>query len=160
MNPEEGDLRPQLLDRFGMVVDVVGEIDIDNRVEVIKRRIAYEEDSEAFALEWEARQCELREKILNAKRLLKNIRCPENMYDIAAKISIELGVDGHRADISMIKTAKTIAALNGEVEVNNEHMMEAASLVLPHRMRRRPFEEGILDMAKIEELFRGMDDES
>jgi magnesium chelatase subunit I len=159
MNPEEGDLRPQLLDRFGMVVDVVGEKEIDNRVEVIKRRIEYEEDSHAFALKWEENQIELREKILHAMEILKKIRCHEDMYKTAAMISIELGVDGHRADISMIKTAKTVAAFDGKLEVDKKHMIEAASLVLPHRMRRRPFEEGVVEFSKVEELIRGIKDE-
>lgn len=159
MNPEEGDLRPQLLDRFGMVVDVVGERDIKDRVEVIKRRIDYEENSEDFALKWEGEQSELRKKILNATEILKDVKCNENIYEIAARISIELGVDGHRADISMIKTAKTVAAFDGKLEVNSDHILEAASLVLPHRMRRRPFEDGIMEFSRVEELIRGMENE-
>ena len=159
MNPEEGDLRPQLLDRFGMVVDVVGERDLENRVEVIKRRLEYEEDSEQFALKWEPKQKELREKMLNAMNILKDVKCSDDMYRTAARISIELGVDGHRADISMIKTAKTVAAFEGKLNVENEHMLEAASLVLPHRMKRRPFEEGVMEFSKVEELIRGTEDE-
>lgn len=159
MNPEEGDLRPQLLDRFGMVVDVVGEMNIENRVEVIKRRLEYEEDSEEFALKWEPKQKELREKMLNAIKILKDVKCDDDMYRTAAKISIELGVDGHRADISMIKTAKTVAAFEGKLQVENDHMLEAASLVLPHRMRRRPFEEGVMEFSKVEELIRGIEND-
>jgi len=159
MNPEEGDLRPQLLDRFGMVVDVVGEMDIENRVEVIKRRLEYEEDSEQFALKWESKQKELREKMINAMKILKDVKCDDDMYRTAAKISIELGVDGHRADISMIKTAKTVAAFEGKLNVENDHMLEAASLVLPHRMRRRPFEEGLMEFSKVEELIRGIEND-
>ena len=157
MNPEEGDLRPQLLDRFGMVVDVVGEMDVENRVEVIKRRLEYEEDNEKFSLKWEQEQTELRQKMLNAMKILKDVKCNDEMYKIAAKISIELGVDGHRADISMIKTAKTVAAFHGELQVNEEHMLEAAALVLPHRMRRKPFEEGVMELSKVEELIRGIE---
>mgnify|MGYP001145835952 CR=1 len=159
MNPEEGDLRPQLLDRFGMVVDVVGERDIESRVEVIKRRIEYEEDSENFASKWEESQSKLRKKILNAMEILKSVKCNEDMYKTAAKISIELGVDGHRADISMIKTAKTVAAFDGKTEVNNDHMIEAASLVLPHRMRRRPFEDGVVEFSRVEDIIRGLENE-
>lgn len=157
MNPEEGDLRPQLLDRFGMVVDVVGEMDVENRVEVIKRRLEYEEDNEKFSLKWEQEQTELRQKMLNAMKILKDVKCNDEMYKIAAKISMELGVDGHRADISMIKTAKTVAAFHGELQVNEEHMLEAAALVLPHRMRRKPFEEGVMELSKVEELIRGIE---
>lgn len=159
MNPEEGDLRPQLLDRFGMVVDVTGERNVKNRVEVIKRRLEYEDDSEKFALKWEPKQKELREKILNAMAILKDVKCDDEMYEMAAKISIKLGVDGHRADISMIKTAKTVAAFEGKLNIEKEHMLEAASLVLPHRMRRKPFEEGVMEFSKVEDLIRGMENE-
>ena len=159
MNPEEGDLRPQLLDRFGMVVDVVGENNIDNRVEIIKRRLEYEENPEKFALKWEEEEIVLREKILKAMEILKNVKCSDNMYKIVAKISLELGVDGHRADISMLKAAKTIAAFEGELKVENKHILEAASLVLPHRMRRRPFEDGVMEFSKVEDIIRGIDNE-
>jgi len=76
------------------------------------------------------------------------------VLEIAAKISIEMDVDGHRADISMIKTAMTIAAFNGRNKVGNGDMLEAAELVLPHRMRRKPFEEGVIDFSKVEEIIK------
>ncbi|GAA0122742.1 MAG: ATP-binding protein [Clostridium argentinense] len=154
MNPEEGDLRPQLLDRFGMVVDVIGERDTEKRVEVIKRRLEYEEDNKKFALSFEKEQQDLREKISKAKELLKNVSFDDKILEIAAKISIEMDVDGHRADISMIKTAMTIAAFNGREEVISEDMLEAAELVLPHRMRRKPFEEGVINFEKVKEIIK------
>jgi magnesium chelatase subunit I len=152
MNPEEGDLRPQLLDRFGLVVDVVGERDPAQRIEVIKRRLEYEKDPEAFAAGYEDKQQELRERIARAKAILEEVRYDDKILEIAAKISIEMGVDGHRADISMIKTAMTIAAFNGRENVNNSDILEAAYLVLPHRMRRKPFEEGVVEFSKVEEI--------
>lgn len=154
MNPEEGDLRPQLLDRFGMVVDVIGERDTEKRVEVIKRRLEYEEDNKRFALSFEKKQQDLREKISKAKELLKTVSFDDKVLEIAAQISIEMDVDGHRADISMIKTAMTIAAFNGRDKVSNGDMLEAAELVLPHRMRRKPFEEGVIDFSKVEEIIK------
>lgn len=154
MNPEEGDLRPQLLDRFGMVVEVIGEKDIAQRMEVIKRRLEYEKDSEQFALKYEAAQQELREKISKAFFILKNVTFEDKILEMAARISIEMGVDGHRADIGMIKTAMTIAAYNQRDQVMENDMLEAAELVLPHRMRRKPFEEGILEFSKVANIIR------
>lgn len=157
MNPEEGDLRPQLLDRFGLVVDVIGEKNIDERVEVIKRRLDYEKNSEEFSKSFEESQQDLRGEITKAKELLKEVIFDDEILEIAAKISIEMGVDGHRADISMIKTAMTIAAFNGNKEVSRKDMLEAAKLALPHRMRRRPFEEGIIDLSKVEEIIASIE---
>lgn len=156
MNPEEGDLRPQLLDRFGMVVDVIGERDTKKRVEVIKRRLEYEDNNEEFILSYEKEQQKLRDRISKAKEILKKVSFDDKILQIAAKISIEMEVDGHRADISMIKTAMTIAAFNGRDKVNSEDMLEAAELTLPHRMRRKPFEEGVIDFSKVEEIINEM----
>ncbi|MDU1443447.1 MAG: ATP-binding protein [Clostridium cochlearium] len=156
MNPEEGDLRPQLLDRFGMVVDVIAERDTKKRVEVIKRRLEYEDNNEEFILSYEKEQQKLRDRISKAKEILKEVSFDDKILEMAAKISIEMEVDGHRADISMIKTAMTIAAFNGRDKVNSEDMLEAAELTLPHRMRRKPFEEGVMDFSKVEEIINEM----
>jgi len=102
MNPEEGDLRPQLLDRFGMVVDVIGEKDTKNRVEVIKRRLEYEKDKEGFILSCEEGQQGLRERILKAQSNLPKVTVGEEIYEIAARISISMDVDGHRAERKLI----------------------------------------------------------
>lgn len=154
MNPEEGDLRPQLLDRFGLVVDVAGEKDTGQRMEVIKRRLNFESDPAAFALKFEGAQEELRDKISRAFVVLKNVTYDNTILEMAAKISIEVGVDGHRADIGMIKTAMTIAAYNLRESVDKDDILEAAELVLPHRMRRRPFEEGVMEFSRIEGIVR------
>lgn len=156
MNPEEGDLRPQLLDRFGMVVDVIGERDTEKRVEVIKRRLQYENNNEGFVESYEGEQEKLRQKIPKAQELLKTITFDDKVLEMAARISIEMEVDGHRADISMIKTAMTIAAFNGRNKVESSDMLEAAEFVLPHRIRRKPFEEGVMDFSKIEEIIEEM----
>lgn len=152
MNPEEGDLRPQLLDRFPMVVDVMGERDTKKRVEVIKRRIEYEKDKKIFAEKFEDSQEKLREKIEKAQSILKEVKYDDDILEIAAIISIEMDVDGHRSDISMIKTAMTIAAFNGRTKVIKEDMLEAAEFVLPHRMRKKPFEEKSFDISKVKEI--------
>jgi magnesium chelatase subunit I len=152
MNPEEGDLRPQLIDRFGLVVEVFGEKDIDARVEVIKRRLKFEKDPEAFIQEYEDSQNELLNKIENAKDILGKVTYSENCLRLAAEIAIAMGVDGHRADITFMKTAVTHAAYRGDTQVNKEDLFVAAKLALPHRMRRKPFEEGVIDFDKIDEL--------
>lgn len=152
MNPEEGDLRPQLLDRFGMAVEVTGERNIENRTEVIRRRLAYEENPEQFAAEYESRQQKLCMEIAAAKELLPQVKIENGILETAAKISIMLEVDGHRSDITMVKTAMAIAAFDKRTELRREDLAEAAGLVLPHRMRRRPFEEGELDADKVNEL--------
>ena len=144
MNPEEGDIRPQLLDRFGLSVVVTGEHDPLQRVEVIKRRLAYENDAESFITGYKEAQEELAEKIIAAGKLLPEVTIDDKLLETVAKLSVELGVDGHRADITVIKTALTLAAFNGRKQANLDDLKEAAKLVLPHRMRRRPFEEGEL----------------
>lgn len=154
MNPEEGDLRPQLLDRFGMVVDVVGERNPEQRIAVIKNRLAYEKDKAVFAEQFTNSQQNLRDQIIRAQKLLNRVTYDELMLEMAVAISIELDVDGHRADIAMIKTAMTIAAFKGQPEVSSAEMLEAAQLVLPHRLRRTPFEEGTFNLEKIEALIR------
>ncbi len=150
MNPEEGDIRPQLLDRFGLSVVVVGEHDPLQRVDVIKRRLAYEQDAETFIAGFQEEQEALAKKITAASALLPKVTISDELLETVAKLSVELGVDGHRADITVIKTALTVAAFNGRTEVTLEDVKQAAKLVLPHRMRRRPFEEGALDWDKVE----------
>lgn len=153
MNPEEGDIRPQLLDRFGLSVVVTGEHDPAQRVEVIKRRLVYEQDANTFIAGYQHDQEELAAKITQASSLLPQVDINEELLETVAKLAVELGVDGHRADnITVIKTALTLAAFNGRKEVELEDVKNAAKLVLPHRMRRRPFEEGQLDWDKVESI--------
>ncbi|MDI9394888.1 MAG: putative cobaltochelatase [Euryarchaeota archaeon] len=140
MNPEEGELRPQLLDRFGLCVDVKGISDVARRVELIKSRLSYEADPEAFAANWQDAETELCGQILNAKQLLSEVRISDEMLELISQICVDMGVDGHRADITMMKTSITLAAFNGRTEVLEEDVKEAAELVLSHRMRRKPFD--------------------
>ena len=152
MNPEEGDIRPQLLDRFGLSVVVTGEHEPKKRVEVIKRRLAYEAAPETFIADCQEEQEALATKIIQARKILTNVTISDELLVAVAKMAIELGVDGHRSDITTIKTAMTLAAFDGREEVLLEDIKNAAKLVLPHRMRRRPFEEGALDWDKVEAL--------
>lgn len=140
MNPEEGDLRPQLLDRFGLVVEIRGEQEIEKRSELIRRRMEFERNPEEFARFWSKEDAVLKEKIVQAQSLLPFVKIAEDCYRDAAKIGAALHVDGHRADITLLKTASTMAAFAGEKSVTRKHILDAAKLALPHRMRRLPFD--------------------
>ncbi|AKB53658.1 magnesium chelatase ATPase subunit D [Methanosarcina sp. A14] len=140
MNPEEGELRPQLLDRFGLCVDIKGIMDVARRVELIKYRLSYETDPKAFAAGWQAAESELCEQIILAQKLLPEVKISDSMLELISQICVDMGVDGHRADITMMKTSITLAAFYGRTEVLEEDVKEAAELVLPHRMRRKPFD--------------------
>lgn len=153
MNPEEGDIRPQLLDRFGLSVTVAGEHQPEQRVEVIKRRLAYEQDAEAFASTYQKEQDKLANAIMQARRLLPKVTIDDELLRLVANLSIKLDVDGHRADITVIKTALTLAAFDGRDQVNVDDIKKAVRLALPHRMRRRPFEDGALDWGVVEAMF-------
>lgn len=152
MNPEEGDIRPQLLDRFALSVYVAGEKDLDKRAEVVKRRLEYEDNPAAFVKKWEEEQKNEVRRIERAIKLLPQVTTANDILRLAAKLSIALGVDGHRADITLIKTAQTLAAVDGHTEVNREDLREAAKLALPHRMRRRPFEEQSLNWEDVDKV--------
>lgn len=154
MNPEEGELRPQLLDRFGLCVDIEGIRDPARRLDVIRRRISYEEDPEAFCTHWESEERQLRDRILAAQEILASVFTPQEVLELIVRICIDMGVDGHRADITMIKTAATIAAWNGRRAASGEDVKEAADLVLSHRMRKRPFSDQKLDTQKLDESIR------
>ena len=140
MNPEEGDLRPQLLDRFGLVVEIHGEQDVALRSELIKRRIDYEKDPEGFAKKWQPAQEALKAKVAKAQELLPSVEIPEELYEDAAKIGVALSVDGHRADITLLKAAETLAAFDGRTKAQRSDIIAVAPMVLAHRMRRQPFD--------------------
>ena len=151
MNPEEGDLRPQLLDRFGLMVDVVGPRDSALRAEVVRRRLAYETDPVAFAARWEADQKALRRQVMEGRELLPSVVLDEAMLALICRLCCEFEVDGLRADIVFHKAARALAALDGRMEVVPVDVKTAAEFVLPHRQRRRPFEQPHLDQERLEE---------
>jgi magnesium chelatase subunit D len=151
MNPEEGDLRPQLLDRFALSVEVKGIPYKEARAEIIRRRVAYENDPATFIASQSKNQEQIRQKIRDATILLPKVRLSDDLLDLITQICTDLGVDGHRADITMYKTACTIAAFNGRTEVVEDDIKEAAELVLPHRHRRQPFEEPNIEQQQIQD---------
>ncbi|MBW1740954.1 MAG: ATP-binding protein [Deltaproteobacteria bacterium] len=150
MNPEEGELRPQLLDRFGLCVNIEGIADLDERVEVVKRWASYEEDPAGFHQLWRSEEESLRDRIVKAKEILDEVTISDEMLYLIANIAIDMNVDGHRADIMMMKASKTLAAFNGRKEVLKEDVQSAADMALQHRMRRKPFQKPGVQAEKLE----------
>ena len=140
MNPEEGDLRPQILDRFGLCVEISALSSPQERLEVIKSRLEFEADPSKFQEKFRPKQEALRKQIVLAKKLLGEIRISEELMNKIVTLTASLGVRTHRADIVITKTSKALAALKGRREVTEEDIIEAALLALPHRMRQQPFE--------------------
>ncbi|WP_269854511.1 putative cobaltochelatase [Streptomyces sp. RPT161] len=162
MNPEEGELRPQLLDRFGLTVEVSASREPDQRVEVVRRRLAYDEDPAAFAARWAAEEDELRQRIAAARGLLPSVRLGDAALRQIAAVCAAFEVDGMRADIVTARTATALAAWAGRTEVLDEDVRQAALLALPHRRRRNPFDAPGLDEQKLDETLeesRGEDDD-
>ncbi len=141
MNPEEGDLRPQLLDRFGLCVDLAGVQDVETRAEVVTRVLAFEADREGFRRAWEDEERALRERIVRARELRPEVQVSPEVPRIAARMSLALGVQGHRADILLVRAAAAAAALEGRTEIEPADLDAASALVYPHRLRRRPFDD-------------------
>jgi magnesium chelatase subunit D len=154
MNPEEGEIRPQLLDRFGLSVDIKGTKDEEERIEIIRVVEEFEKDPESFSLRYEKEQEELRERILNAREILDEVETADELLQTIARICLEFEVHGHRADFLIARTAKTIAAFNQRKTVIEEHVKEAAELALPHRVRRMPFEEPRPVEQKVQAIIR------
>ncbi|MGW1142588.1 ATP-binding protein, partial [Streptomyces zhihengii] len=151
MNPEEGELRPQLLDRFGLTVEVAASRDPALRVEVVRRRLAYDDDPAAFAARWAAEEAALRERIVAARELLPEVVLGDAVLRQIAATCAAFEVDGMRADIVMARTATALAAWDGRAEVAEEDVRRAALLALPHRRRRNPFDAPGLDESKLDE---------
>ena len=141
MNPEEGDLRPQLLDRFGLAVEVDSAFTPEERREVVRRRIAYESDPYGFMDRWQGAEAEERERILRSQQILDRVTVSDDILELITDICAEYQVDGLRADIVMYKTASTIAAYEGRDHVVPEDVREAAEMTLLHRQRRQPFQQ-------------------
>ena len=141
MNPEEGDLRPQLLDRFGLAVEVEGTLTAEERREVVRRRIAYEADAFKFMGRWRKEEQRERRRLLRSQRLLRRVSVGEDILHLITDICAAFEVDGMRGDIVMYKTASTIAAYEGRTNVTTEDVRQAAQLALLHRQRRQPFQQ-------------------
>ncbi|ORT57529.1 putative cobaltochelatase [Streptomyces sp. CB03238] len=162
MNPEEGELRPQLLDRFGLTVEVAASREPEQRVEVVRRRLAYDDDPAGFAARWADEEAALRERIVAARALLPDVTLGDAALRQIAATCAAFEVDGMRADIVMARTATALAAWAGRTEVTSDDVRQAALLALPHRRRRNPFDAPGLDQDKLDETleeFGGGDDD-
>ncbi|MFG2731069.1 putative cobaltochelatase [Streptomyces canus] len=162
MNPEEGELRPQLLDRFGLTVEVAASREPDQRVEVVRRRLAYDDDPAGFAARWADEESAVRQRIVAARELLPSVRLGDGALRQIAATCAAFEVDGMRADIVMARTATALAAWAGRTDVLAEDVRQAALLALPHRRRRNPFDAPGLDEDKLDETleeFSGEGDE-
>ncbi|MEV1021740.1 putative cobaltochelatase [Streptomyces sp. NPDC050264] len=151
MNPEEGELRPQLLDRFGLTVEVAASREPEQRVQVVKRRLAYDDDPEGFTARWAGEEAGVRERIAAARALLPQVRLGDGALTRIAATCAAFEVDGMRADIVMARTATALAAWAGRTDVLAEDVRQAALLALPHRRRRNPFDAPGLDEDKLDE---------
>lgn len=158
MNPEEGELRPQLLDRFGVTVEVSGNAEPAERMEIVRRRLAFEQDPERFADAWRADDAALTGRVVEARERLGGVRLPPPMLERVVAVCGAFAVDGLRADIVTAKTARALAAWEGRDEVTLDDVRRAALLALPHRRRRGPFEEPVLDRDALERALAGDDE--
>ncbi len=140
-NPEEGELRPQLLDRFGLSVEVRSPDTIEERVEVIRRRDAFERDRAGFLEDWASAQAEIRERILAARSALPRLATPEAVLHDCAALCLALGADGLRGELTLLRAARALAAYDGEPAVGRAHLRAVAAAALGHRLRRDPLDE-------------------
>ncbi|MFQ6056599.1 MAG: ATP-binding protein, partial [Methanosarcinales archaeon] len=154
MNPEEGELRPQLLDRFGLQAEVESIEDANKRVEIVKVVESFEKNPAEFKKKYEKKQNALRDKILKARENINDVEIRDELLKIIADMCIELGVRTHRAEIVIVRTAKTIAAFDGRTFVTLDDIKVAMELALPHRMRKKPFEPPSLDQDKLEDMMQ------
>ncbi|MEL7201094.1 MAG: magnesium chelatase ATPase subunit I, partial [Pseudomonadota bacterium] len=140
-NPEEGELRPQLLDRFGLSVDVRTPTDVQERVEVVRRRDAYEQDPAAFAKKWKRKDTALRKKIEQARALVPAVQTPDDVLAQAARLCIATGADGLRGELTLLRTARAMAAFEARDMVTDDDIRAVAPMALRHRLRKDPLDE-------------------
>ncbi|MGC4394588.1 magnesium chelatase ATPase subunit I [Hydrogenophaga sp. T2] len=140
-NPEEGELRPQLLDRFGLAVEVTTPTDLDTRVEVVKRRDAFERDPQAFHDHWRREDEALRRRIQRGRERLAGVDVPDAVRQSASRLCMALGADGLRGDLTLIRAARALAALEGDAAVACQHLRRMAPAALRHRLRRNPLDD-------------------
>ena len=141
MNPEEGDLRPQLLDRFALSVEIRGLIDREERVRIMERNLEFEADAEEFRQTWHGQEEDLSKRIVQARRLVESVTYSRRDLLAIAALTSSFQVDGHRADLVILKAARAHAAFEGRSQISDRDIALAAELALPHRLRRGPFQE-------------------
>jgi magnesium chelatase subunit I len=140
-NPEEGELRPQLLDRFGLSIEVSSPKDIDERVEVIKRRDAFETNPESFLRKWRRHDKKLQRAIVAAKTCIEKVKMPDSILEDCAKLCLALGADGLRGELTLLRATRALTAFQGKTLVERDHLKIVAPSALRHRLRRDPLDE-------------------
>jgi Mg-chelatase subunit ChlI len=151
MNPEEGDLRPQLLDRFALSVEIHGIRDARERVLIMERNLAFEADPDNFRQQWLPRETELSRQIDQARRLVEDVSYTRRDLLSIAALTSALNVDGHRADLVILKTARAHAAFEGRRAISDRDIALAAELTLPHRIKRGPFQQAEITIEELQE---------
>lgn len=140
-NPEEGELRPQLLDRFGLSVDVKTPDDIKSRVDVVRRRDAYERDPAAFVASYEDSESRIRGQIQSARDRVDSVVVPDAALERSVQLCLDVGTDGLRGELTLMRAARALATLEGDSKVQDSHLRQVAPMVLGHRMRRNPLDD-------------------
>lgn len=156
MNPEEGDLRPQLLDRFALSVEIYGIRDARERVLIMERNLAFETSPEGFRQDFLAREEDLSRQIENARKLIDDVGYSSRDLLSIAQLTASLHVDGHRADLVILKAARAQAAFDGRRAINGRDIALAAELALPHRIRRGPFQQEEITMEELQDRIEGL----
>ncbi len=154
MNPEEGELRPQLLDRLALQAEVIGIKDLDQRVEIMKHTREFALDPITFRDQFREELQELKDEIIKAREIMPNVITPDSVLAIITKIGIDFNIDGHRGDIIIERTSRTNAAFEGRTESTPDDVILAAEMALPHRMRKQPFEEESFSAEMLRRLVR------
>lgn len=145
-NPEEGELRPQLLDRFGLSVEVRTPTELKSRVEVVRRRDAFERDPAGFVEQWRKADAKVRRQIDAGRNQLESVQVPDSALEQGAKLCIALGTDGLRGELTLLRTARALAAFEGAIQVEDSHLKRIAVSALRHRLRRNPLDESGSDI--------------
>ncbi len=140
-NPEEGELRPQLLDRFGLSVEVRTPTDLPTRIEVVRRRDAFERDTPAFLARFKADESKLRRRVVEARARLPSVTVPDAALERCATLCIALGTDGLRGELTLMRAARALASLDGDDSVADTHLRRVAPASLRHRLRRNPLDD-------------------
>jgi len=140
-NPEEGELRPQLLDRFGLSVEVKTPGDVTTRIEVVKRRDSFERDPAAFVATWAAADDKVRKQITAGRKRLPDVELPDSVLELASALCLRLGTDGLRGELTLMRAARSLAAIEGAMVVSPAHLQRVAAPSLRHRLRRNPLDD-------------------
>ncbi|MDR3075188.1 MAG: ATP-binding protein [Candidatus Methanoplasma sp.] len=149
MNPEEGELRPQLLDRFGLCVEIRGEKDLSVRTEIVSRRLAFDADPKGFTETYAEETRRTKARVAEARESLLSTVADRELIAMASHVSLHFEMEGHRADITMVRAARANAALDGREKADKEDIAAVAPMVLSHRIKRKPFEESKFDAGEL-----------